>query len=290
MSGSKILSTLSILAGLSSSISGCQDSAQISQAKAVEHVSELRALTEGDVEEVRTGLPQGADKLRALWAGKESVLEDPLETRRALERAREGVQLLRVAKSTFFAVTSKDGVVLRNDQDQDLMAGKSLFEPFPALKSAALGKYVETSGAMAVANGVAGRPDGQWVAATPIAGAVAGEVGGLYVTGWAWSSYAYRLEFALRSSIRSAIASAPGKTKEPLTYVFVIVGDAVYAAPQTPEVDSQAVAGLKPIEHLTGEQPFSTQLQVTDRDFGFAATKAPRLGDNVAIGVLRSET
>ncbi len=204
-----------------------------------------------------------------------------------LDATRGKVQDLRIAKSTFFALADVNGTVLRNDQEQDQMAGKNLFGPFPALAEAK-DHYVETTGSMPEASGVrAPRPDGQWVAAAPVR--VDGTTRGLYVTGWSWASYAYHLEFALRSKVRAELAKE-SNPHEPLVYVFMIVGKAVYGAPVTPEVDATTIAGLDPLPKAKGTGTFTARLGITGRDYGVAVQRTPLLGADVGVAVLRSET
>jgi hypothetical protein len=267
--------------------SACEDSGEVSRVAALGHAEALVKTATTDVNEVRQGLPEGVKKLEALWAKRRDRLEeDPTGLREALETTRDTVQDLRVAKSTFFALATPGGVILRNDQEQDLMAGKLLFEPFPALERAARGDYVETLGSMLEAFGVKGKPDGQWVAAQGVK--VDGQVRALYLTGWAWSSYAYRLEFALRGRVTSELKET--RAKVPLLYVFVIVDRAVYSAPLAPEVNAQAIAALDPMSHLRQQDGFSTVLEITGRRFGLGAKLVPALGSGVAIAVLHSET
>jgi hypothetical protein len=204
--------------------------------------------------------------------------------REALRRARDKVQDLRIAKSTFFALADANGVILRNDQEQDLMATKPIFSAFPRLRETLGGKYVETRGSMSEAAGVRGRADGQWVAAQPIV--VDDQVRGFYITGWSWSSYAYRLEMSLRSGVRSELQ---GKSSEPLLYVFIVVGQEVFAAPVSPEIDIHAVAEQNPLSKLQGESVWAVPVTITNRAYGLAAQRTPVLGPDVAIAVLRSE-
>ena len=266
-------------------LAGCKDTKKLSEQHARMHVEELAKKVAGDVEEVRKGLPQGAKHLVRLFKKKEPREEKAADARGALERARNKVQDLRVAKSTFFAVAGTDGVVIRNDQDQDRMASKGLFGPFPGLKQALSGKYVETRGVMAEASGVKGKPDGQWIAAQAIK--VDDEVRGLYVTGWSWAAYAYRLEFSLRNDVKSGLEE---NDKMPLVYVFVVVDKNVYGAPVSPQVSAEAIAALDPISKLQGDVVYSTVLEVTGRGYGLAVKATPALGSGVGVAVLWSET
>ncbi|HMJ10923.1 MAG TPA: hypothetical protein VK524_05925 [Polyangiaceae bacterium] len=263
---------------------GCSKSSEQSLAKAKEHAGELVRTAERDVAEVRSGLPEGARQLSEL-AGDATALGDAQEVKRALDRARNKVQDLRVAKSTFFAWVDPQGTVVRTDQEQDLLAGKNLFASFPELRKALSGARVETVGSMPEAAEVAGRKDGQWLCAVPVSNA--GSVRALYVTGWSWSAYAYRLENALRGSVQSSIGD---KVKMPLLYVYMVAGDAVHGAPVAPEVNAKAIAGQAPLTKLAADGRFSTEIEITGRSFALAVQKAPVFGSKVAIAVLRSET
>lgn len=283
---SKIVRTLVFGAGLLAAVAvgpGCTKSSKVSEEQAKQHVEFLAKAVQEDVEEVRKGLPEGAKHLEDLYKSDTKPADDLKAVRNALERARSKVQDLRVAKSTFFALATTDGTVLRNDQEQDRMAGKNFFTAFPELKQATQGKYVETRGSMPEASGVRG-PDGEWVAAQPII--VDGATKGLYVTGWSWSAYAYRLENALRSELHSKTAA---NDKMPLAYVYVLVDKNVYGAPVSPQVNAKAIADRDPFAHMQSGL-YATQLEITDRDFGLAVKTLPVLGKNVAVAVLRSET
>lgn len=273
-----------VFALLAPGLFGCEDSGKASAERARDHVAFLKEQAEQDVAEVRAGLPKGAEHLSKLFETEGTPESRAEQARKLLKRAREKTQDLRVAKSTFFAVTGKDGIVIRNDREQDSMAGKSLFAAFPELKEALGGKYVESRGAMPVAAAVRGRPDAQWVAAAPVK--AAGEVRGLYVTGWSWSAYAYRMENALRSELTSKLE---GVEKLPLLYVYMVVEKAAYGAPVSPDVNAEAIVELNPLQKAAGS-PFSTAIEITGRSFGLAVGRVPELGKDVAIAVLRSET
>jgi hypothetical protein len=83
-----------------------------------------------------------------------------------------------------------------------------------------------------------------------------------------------------------------GKTteKEPLLYVYVIVGKSAYGAPVTPEVNIKAVADLDPLAQAKSEEVFAQKIEVTGRAYGIAVKRAPTLGAEVAVAVMRSET
>jgi len=264
---------------------GCENKSRISAERAKEHAATLVKTANEDLREVRAGLPKGAEHLSRLFAAGKRAADDPQAAEAALENARNRVQDLRTAKSTFFAVVDDTGLIIRNDNEEDAMAGKNLFGPFPELKQALTGKYVESRGSMPEASGVKGRKDAQWVAAAPIN--ADGKPRGIYVTGWSWSSYAYRLENAIRTQLRSGLKE---HEKLPLVYVFVVADGGVYGAPVSPDVNIQEVDKLKVLEKVKGDQPFTAELEITGRDFGLAARALSEFGVDVAVVVLRTET
>jgi hypothetical protein len=279
--GSYWAGVLALLASLA-----CERTGEASAARAQAQARKLVDMSARDVGEVRSGLPLGARELAKRWAAEDvDLIADPEAAQAALHHARNKVQDLRVAKSTFFALADTSGKVIRNDREQDLMAGAALFAAFPSLESAAKGAYVEALGVLPEAHGVKGKPDAEWVAAVGVD--VAGQVKGLFVTGWAWSSYAFRLEFALRSRTTSELL---GKRENmPLLYAFVLVGDQVYGAPESPEVNARAIGQLEPLSKLKNDGSFAALLEITGRQFALGVQSAPGLAQGVAIGVLRSE-
>jgi hypothetical protein len=265
----------------------CERTDDASAARAHAQARELVEKSARDVSEVQTGLPLGAQELAKRWAaGGVDLTADSEAAREAINQARNKVQDLRVAKSTFFALADLGGKVIRNDREQDLMAGAALFPAFPALAKAANGGYVEALGVLPEAHGVKGKPDAEWVAAVGVD--VGGQIKGLFVTGWAWSSYAFRLEFALRNQATSELMGR--RENMPLLYAFVLVGDQVYGSPESPEVNAQAIGRLSPLSKLAADGSFSTLLEITGRRFALGVQAAPNLAPGVAIGVLRSET
>jgi len=262
----------------------CTAPTKQSAAFAKQHVAELATAAREDVREIRSGLPEGGKVLAAILPPADKGEIDAPTAREALEKARNKVQDLRVAKSTFFALVAPNGVVIRNDQPQDRMVGKDLFASFPGLKPALAGPYTEARGSMPEAAEVRGRPDGQWVAAVAVGPAPARA---LYATGWSWSAYAYRLENALRSEARGKESQGQ---KVPLLYAYVIVGSGVFGAPVSPDVNAKAVSDQALLGKLHGTEPTSVELEITGRGFGLAAVRVPELGDDVALAVLRSET
>lgn len=268
-------------------LAACERTDETSAERALEHAKQLVEVARRDVGEVRKGLPLGARELAKRWGnGGVDLTSDAEAAREALQYARNKVQDLRVAKSTFFALAAPDGRIIRNDREQDRMAGEALFGAFPALARAAQGPYVEALGVMPEAHGVRGKPDAEWAAAIGVD--VGGQVRGLYVTGWAWSSYAFRLEFSLRNRVTNELKGKHDNL--PLLYAFVLVGDQVYGAPEAPEINAQAIAELGPLAKLGPDGAFTALLDITGRRFALGVQSLPELAPGVAIGVLRSET
>lgn len=270
---------------LVTSLLGCEGTNEETLAKTLEHARRLANTAKQDATEVRQGLPRGAEELAKLWSSEANPLGDPEAARRLLTRTQNKVQDLRVAKSTFFALAALDGTVIRNDREQDRMAGRPLFPSFPGLARAVSGDYIEVLGAMPEAHGVKGKPDAEWVAAKGVR--VGDAVQALYVTGWAWSSYALRLEFALRGQIERELRDK--KANVPLLYVFIVVGKDVYGTPESPEVNARTIGERAPLEHLAADGSFSTLLDITGRRFALAVQSVPELAPQVGIAVLRSE-
>jgi hypothetical protein len=268
----------------------CEDKGKVSVEQASAHVQLLVETAQADVEEIRRGLPEGAGLLVKLYQADAPPKDDREAVRAGLARARSSVQDLRVAKATFFALVDEDGTVLRNDQEQDLMADRNVYAAFPELKQALAGKYVETRGSMEEARGVAEpKPDAQWVAAAPVT--VDAKAAGLYLAGWSFSSYAYRLEFKLRGAVRAALLEEKDPRKnEPLLYVHIAVERAVYGAPVSPALNNETLRELDLVSKTDGDRVHAQVLEITGRTFGVAARRAPALGDAVAVVVLRSET
>jgi hypothetical protein len=274
-----------VVAGVATSV-GCTDSGKVSETKAVEHVDRLSKLAADDVDQLRRGMPRGAKALGQLWSVEGDKTPEPAVVRTRMESVRNGDADLEVAKSTFFAVTDDKGVVLRSDQDPDAIAGKTLIPSFPALAKALSGEGVETYGAMPELQGSRNGIDEQWVTAAPLRDDQ-GKVRGMYASGWSMRRFAYHLEEALHSELRSGAKNAPGKM--PLVYVFVFHDKKVYGAPVTPEVDVEALEKLDLAAHATDAAVFHQQLEITGRTYGVAARRVPKLGADAGVAVLRSE-
>jgi hypothetical protein len=265
----------------------CQNSTiKVSLPSSAKHATEMAGIVRSDVSEVRAGMPVGVHVLENLYKNSNAPRDDLERVQRSLSHARDSVQDLRVAKSTFFALVDADGTILRSDRTPDALAGKNLWTAVPAASQVMQGKIVETRGVVPEAAAVKSRPDGQWFTLVPIV--VENSVRGAYATGWSWSAYAYRLETALRDELKTQAREK--STKEPLVYVYVVLADKAFGAPISPEVNAAAIVRAVSNVHLTGEQVWSAVIDITGREFALSVHAVPELGSDAAIAVLRSET
>jgi hypothetical protein len=192
---------------------------------------------------------------------------------------------LGIAKSTFFALTDGSGVAIRNDLEEDVMAGQNLFAIFPPLAGAKSG-YVATTGSFPNAAGKNG-PDEDWVAAVPVK-REDGSTGAVFVTGWTYRYFARHLQESLKDRLVDEAKTTGTEGKLPVFYVAVFDKTGVYPAPLTPQVDEKALAGLDLLAKTANSDAQGT-VTITDRVFGWAATRTPKLAPDTGLVVLRSE-
>src|SRR5215467_135869 len=123
--GARIGKVVALAVSLAVGVVGdaCKDQAKESAANASANVAFLVDLANKDVGEVERGLPQGSKKLEALFAKGADPRQDVAGVRQALLRLRKEVTDLEIAKSTFFALADATGVAIRNDLEEDVMAG-----------------------------------------------------------------------------------------------------------------------------------------------------------------------
>jgi hypothetical protein len=265
---------------------GCKDKAKESAAQASENVQALVTLAGKDVEEIERGLPEGAKRLAPLFAKNAEPLE-PNAVKARLNRTHREVPDLNIAKSTFFALADEKGVALRNDLEVDTMAGQNIVQIFPDLQKALAGSYVETIGAFPGAVSPTQGQDRDWIAAAPIK-RDDGTVGGVLVTGWAFRRFAFHLQEQMKHDLGEKLRNAKDTGKLPVLYVALFDKTGVYAATQTPAINEKALADEKVFDKTAGG-PVQSTVTITEREFGYAAARAPKLGPDVGIAVLRSE-
>ncbi|MBV9945766.1 MAG: hypothetical protein JOZ69_02840 [Myxococcales bacterium] len=245
----------------------------------------LAALVDKDVAEVERGLPEGAKRLAPLVANGADPKQDVALVRRSLFRIRREVPDLNLAKSTFFALADPGGVAIRNDLEEDVMAGQNLVALFPALAKAREG-LVTTTGAFPNVNSKNG-PDEDWIAAVPVKREDGG-TGALLVTGWTYRYFARHLQESLKDRLAEQAKASANEGKLPIFYVAVFDASGVYSAPLTPQIDEKALSEQGLLAKTSAGSCQGT-LAITDRAFGFAAARTPRLAPATGVVVLRSE-
>jgi hypothetical protein len=264
----------------------CKDQAQESARNAAHDAAELAALVDKDVAEVERGMPQGATKLARLVAGGADPKQDVPAVRLGLLRVRRDVMDLTVAKSTFFALADTGGIAIRNDLEEDVMAGQNLFSVFPAL-SKAKDAFVTTTGAFPNSSTKAG-PDEDWVAGIPVK-REDGTTGAVFVTGWTYRYFARHLQESLKDRLTDQAKNNASGARMPIFYVAVFDKTGVYSAPLTPAVDEKALSEQDLVGRTAGGSCQGV-VSIADRAFGFAAQRTPKLAPDTGIVVLRSET
>jgi hypothetical protein len=266
---------------------GCKDDAKESAVRAAKDAVDLAALVDKDIGEVERGLPVGAAKLGALVADGADPKQDVAGVRSALLRIRRQVPDLNIAKSTFFALADPTGVAIRNDLEEDVMAGQNLVTLFPALARATDG-FITATGSFPNAQTKNG-PDEDWVAAAPVKRADAAHTtAALLVTGWSYRYFARHLQEALKTFLLDQAKAAGSEGKLPVYYVALFDRSGVYSAPLTPAVDEQALA-REDLVAKTSAGPAQGTVTIADRGFGFAAQRTPKLAADTGVVVLRSD-
>jgi hypothetical protein len=273
------VSTFGVLLG------GCKDQAKESAARAAKDDSFLLDLVDKDLAEVERGLPQGAIQMAALFRDGADPRQDVAGVRKALLHLRRDIVDLNLAPSTFFALADSNGVAIRNDLEEDVMAGQNLVAIFPALSRARDG-FVSTTGRFPNVDARSG-PDKDWIAGTPVRQADGSE-GALLVTGWSYRYFARHLQSTLQSRLIDQSRAAGDEGKLPVYYVAVFDASGVYSAPLTPRVDEDALTAENLVAK-TASGPSQGTIRITERDFGFAAARTPKLAPDTGVVVLRSE-
>ncbi len=264
---------------------GCKDPAKESAAFAARDVAQLAALVDKDVAEIERGLPEGALKLAPLVANGADPRQDVAGVRKALMRMRRDVGDLNAAKSTFFALADANGVAIRNDLEEDVMAGQNLTAIFPALAGAASG-VVTTTGAFPNTTTKNG-PDEDWIAGVAVK-REGGTTGALLVTGWSYRYFARHLQEALKTRLLDEAKAAGNEGKLPVYYVAVFDRRGVYSAPTTPAVDDKALAE-QDLVAKSASGAYEGTASITNRGFGVAAQRTPTLASDTGVVVLRSD-
>ncbi len=264
---------------------GCKEDAKISAQKAADQATWAEKQNEDDVAKIATGLAGAAKEFAPLYANGADPHADPQEVRATLFRARKDVPELNAAKTTFSVLVDSQGVGIRNDLEQDSMAGANLFATFSNLKN--------MKGPFATATGVlkgespASQNDKTWVGAVPVTKSDA-STGGYYLTGYTFRQYAFQLQDAMKQKMNDDLAKRNDHAKLPVFYLMLFDSSGVYGPPMTPEVNESIVKDLD-LVNKTATAPAQGVVNISDRDFGYAATRLPSFGADIGVVVLRSE-
>ncbi len=273
------------LACMVASLPACKEDAKIMAQKAAASQADAAKLNEENIAKVTSGLTQGAVKLTSLYANGADPHEDPQAVRAALFQNRRDVADINLARTTFSALCDDKGVAIRNDLEQDSMAGQNLFKAFPRLADAKNG--------FTTATGIFNLPpppapaDRDWIAGVPVK-KPDGSVAGIYITGWTYRQYAFQLQDTLRQRMSDDLEKSHSNAKLPVFYVLLFDGTGVYGTPLTPAVNESKLKDLD-LPAKTAAGPVQGTITVDDRDFGYAAARAPSLGGDMGIAVMRSE-
>jgi hypothetical protein len=276
--------TVALAGGLAAT--ACDDGRKQAEQAAADTLPKIAPVLKEDVDEVRRGMPQGADKLGPML--DPDTLASLTSVQKSISRTRALVKDLDVAKGHFFSYADANGTVVRSETDPDVLQGTSIVAAFPALKKALApgGGLTDAWGEVKDLRGLRTGPDIEWVVAAPVKDDK-GQLKGLFVTGWSTRLYMRRLETNATAAVKEAAEKAE-KKNPPIVYVFLIKGKTAYGTPAAPDVNAHALEALDLIGK-TASGPYRGTLEITGRGFGVAAMRVPELGDDAALAVLTSE-
>jgi hypothetical protein len=271
------------LAFLALAQGACTDQAKKSAERAKVQAEELAAVVSADVDELKRGMPLGAEELaKGLFSGEaRAETLEPADVRKALRRIRSVVPDLRSAKSTFMALATNEGVGIRSDLEEDRMAGIKLFETFQAFKRAQ-GPFAITIGTFDEATGPV--VDDDFAAMVPVT--VAGAQKAVLLSGWTFRAFARHLQAQAEQTMAEKRKTGAETEKAPVLYVAVADARGAFGSPTTPKVNLEAVTALEPAKLASGT---TGTREIEGRSFGWAVAKAPAMGPEVTVVVLRSD-
>lgn len=281
-------------------LAGCKDRGKVAADYAKGHASLLAGVAAKEFAALERGVPEGGKKATVLFYAKGAdPKSDPIGVRRDLLQVERAVPELLAAPTTFAALADESGLIIRNNLEMDAMAGVDLFRTYPALKQAASKPFVSEIQSFAQASD--GKKNGPDDARTFVSASRVpkddGTLGGFYVTGWGLRTYAFHLREALLTELdpshrtpttSAAPSAAPSSVVLPILYVALFDEAGVYTARGTPDADHDALRDLHLVE-ATEAGPAAAAVEITGRDFGWAAVRIPAFGAKVGVVVLRSE-
>lgn len=261
---------------------GCTDKDKLAQDAASEAVDVALGLTTRDTDQVRKGMPDGAKVLEKRLPA--DPVGDRMQVEQAIKAARENVDSLINAKSTFFSFAGPDGVVLRSEVQIDELAEKNIFKVYPGLQKALEPNagLVEAYGEMDALRGVRKGNDTAWVVAHAVGGGEGGKPRGLFLSGWSLRHYAGVLQSAMRTHFDDKAKGAEKTSEAVHAHVFILKGSGTYGDPEAPDENTSVVQGLDIMPKLTSGE-FRAVKAIEKRTWGVVAKKAPQLGDDAAL-------
>ncbi len=259
------------LAACAAVLVSCTSAAERNSAHAKDEAAFLVRYVEGEIQAIESGLPAGAKMIAETTATLPPPF-DPAIIRTQIVRARQGTPPLKSASVTFFAFADHEGTILRNDREEDAMAGQKLFALFPTLPKDSDG--VRTALGAFPPDPLLPEGDRVFLASTH---AGSGTGGGYFMTGWSFRWFAAHLTETVKRDLTDKMPKeAP--TRLPILYVGVFDRSGVYFAKSVPATNVRA-AETESLFERTQAGAVSGRLQVTDRDFSFAAMRIPKMGE-----------
>ena len=266
---------------------GCTDNAKKSAERARVQAEELSVIAASDVDELRRGMPPGAAAVaKTLYGLGTTGPVEPSDVRKSLRRIRSTVPDLRTAKSTFMALATVDGLGIRSDLEEDRIAGIKLFDVFKGLdlaRATAAGQsFATTIGTFDAAGGPV--VDDDFAAMVPVMQGT--ELKAYLLSGWTFRSFARHLQAQAEQTMVDKRKTGAETEKAPVLYVAIRDSRGTFGSPTTPKVNLDTIQAMD----ATKVSPGSTGvLEIEGRVFAWGSAKAPALGENVAIVVLRSD-
>ncbi len=266
---------------------GCVDRGKLSEERATRWVATVAKTATDEIALLEVGLPLGARQFAPLYAHGADATDDLAGVRSGLLRVRGVVPELKRSDSSFFALTTANGLTIRNDLEQDVMAGQDAWKLFPKLREAKSGHAVVDVGLFGGSH--PSEPDRDWVMAAPV-NDDAGKFVGTLMGGWTLRRFAFHLQDSLRHALADDQEKSGGTTKLPIVYVSVFDPAGVVSAPFMPTLDQQALVdlGLLAQTRAAGSVAHG-RLSVEGREFGWAATRVAEFEPEGGVVLLWSE-
>jgi len=249
--------------------SGCDSAAKESQQIAIDVVKEIAPAIPKDVDNVKSGLVDGAKLLATLLPPEGGDLK---QTREAIANAREKTDAIRLAPASFFCFANTAGKIVRSEHDPDELADRDLFGAFPELKKSVEGSGapVEAFGEMAEMRRVHKGDELVWIDAVPVLDKD-GKPRGAFAAGWSFRWYATYLDNQAKRFLDERAKKS--NQKVPIMYSFIVKSGKAYGGQETPDASAEAVAKLDVASKVKSGM-YQGRVEITGWTFGIAALSA----------------